>query len=259
MYCKFCNSVIPDDAVFCPNCGTPVEDMLEETGVLTENNNTSDYYGNHSNIPAESDQNIVNNVENISERNSIQENVPEAYVNPQYQNSHNQYQNIQQNSFSNTNINDLASENKYQNDWKQQTSATASQENYNYTNISKPNIINCYKKFWKNYTNFSGRSRRSEYWYVVLSNIIISIVLSPLCAIPYVGAIFTVLLSIYNLAIFIPSLALVVRRLHDIGKEWYYIFFALIPIAGAIILLLWYCQDSQPGPNNFGENPKGIN
>lgn len=259
MYCKFCNSVIPDDAVFCPNCGTPVEDMLEETGVLTENNTTSDYYDNHSTIPAESDQNIVNNVENISERNSIQENVPEAYVNPQYQNSQDQYQNIQQNSFSNTNINDLAPENKYQNDWKQQTSATASQENYNYTNISKPNIINCYKKFWKNYTNFSGRSRRSEYWYVVLSNIIISIVLSPLCAIPYVGAIFTVLLSIYNLAIFIPSLALVVRRLHDIGKEWYYIFFALIPIAGAIILLLWYCQDSQPGPNNFGENPKGIN
>lgn len=259
MYCKFCNLVIPDDAVFCPNCGTPVEDMLEETGVLTENNTTSDYYDNHSTIPAESDQNIVNNVENISERNSIQENVPEAYVNPQYQNSQDQYQNIQQNSFSNTNINDLAPENKYQNDWKQQTSATASQENYNYTNISKPNIINCYKKFWKNYTNFSGRSRRSEYWYVVLSNIIISIVLSPLCAIPYVGAIFTVLLSIYNLAIFIPSLALVVRRLHDIGKEWYYIFFALIPIAGAIILLLWYCQDSQPGPNNFGENPKGIN
>lgn len=259
MYCKFCNSVIPDDAVFCPNCGTPVEDMLEETGVLTENNNTSDYYGNHSTIPAESDQKIVNNVENISERNSIQENVPEAYVNPQYQNSHNQYQNIQQNSFSNTNINDLASENKYQNDWKQQTSATASQENYNYTNISKPNIINCYKKFWKNYTNFSGRSRRSEYWYVVLSNIIISIVLSPLCAIPYVGAIFIGLLSLYNLAIFIPSLALVVRRLHDIGKEWYYIFFALIPIAGAIILLVWYCQDSQPGPNNFGANPKGIN
>ena len=65
--------------------------------------------------------------------------------------------------------------------------------------------------------------------------------------------------SLYAFAIFIPMLSLVVRRLHDIGKDWYWIFFGLIPIAGAIMMIIWYCQDSQPGPNQFGENPKGVN
>lgn len=118
--------------------------------------------------------------------------------------------------------------------------------------VEKPTIINCYNKFWKNYTNFSGRARRSEYWFVVLANFLIAFI----NVIPYVGQ---GVYSLYTLAILVPVLSLMVRRLHDIGKEWYYIFFGLIPIAGAIILIVWFCQDSQPGPNKFGPNPKGVN
>lgn len=117
--------------------------------------------------------------------------------------------------------------------------------------IEKPTLTNCYKKFWKNYATFSGRSRRSEYWLVVVVNLLISLV----NVIPYVGQ---GIYIVYALATLVPMLALIVRRLHDIGKEWYNIFFALIPIAGFIIMLVWLCQDSQPGSNSFGPNPKGV-
>ena len=63
---------------------------------------------------------------------------------------------------------------------------------------------------------------------------------------------------IYSLAVVIPSLAVNVRRLHDIGKSGWYYFIWLIPpfIVGAIILFVWYCKDSQPGENKYGANPK---
>jgi len=60
----------------------------------------------------------------------------------------------------------------------------------------------------------------------------------------------------YFFAIFVPSLAVAVRRLHDIGKSGWYLFFGFIPIVGGIILLVWACQDSQPGINEYGTNPK---
>ncbi|MDD6567319.1 MAG: DUF805 domain-containing protein [Eubacteriales bacterium] len=122
-----------------------------------------------------------------------------------------------------------------------------------YSNIiEKPSFKDCYIKFWKNYTNFSGRARRSEYWYVVLANILISLV----TMIPYVGPVID---GLYMIAILVPTLALMVRRLHDLGKDWYYIFFALIPLVGQIIMLVWFCTDSQVGANEFGENPKSVN
>lgn len=122
-----------------------------------------------------------------------------------------------------------------------------------YSNIiEKPSFKDCYIKFWKNYTNFSGRARRSEYWYVVLANILISLV----TIIPYVGQ---VVGGLYAIAILVPTLALMVRRLHDLGKDWYYIFLLLIPLVGQIIMLVWFCTDSQVGANEFGENPKGVN
>ena len=74
--------------------------------------------------------------------------------------------------------------------------------------------------------------------------------------IPYVGQ---GIGGLYTIAVLVPTLALMVRRLHDLGKDWYYIFFALIPLAGQIILLVWFCTDSQAGENEFGKNPKGIN
>ena len=105
------------------------------------------------------------------------------------------------------------------------------------------------------YANFNGRARRSEYWYYVLAYAIISAVLN---ALAQYSSIFTVLSGIFGLALICPTLAVAVRRLHDIGKSGWYYLFALIPLVGAIILLVWFVKDSEPGDNVYGPNPKGI-
>ena len=105
------------------------------------------------------------------------------------------------------------------------------------------------------YANFNGRARRSEYWYYILAYAIISAVLN---ALAQYSSIFTVLSGIFGLALICPTLAVAVRRLHDIGKSGWYYLFALIPLVGAIILLVWFVKDSEPGDNVYGPNPKGI-
>ena len=96
--------------------------------------------------------------------------------------------------------------------------------------------------FFTNYAKFSGRARRSELWWVVLANTLISFI-------PFVNI-------IYSLVVLIPCIALSVRRLHDIGKSGWFLLLNLIPIVGGIILIVWYCQDSQPYKNQFGDSPK---
>lgn len=98
-------------------------------------------------------------------------------------------------------------------------------------------IKTCFDK----YAIFEGRANRSEYWYFCLFNFI-------LCCVPYLGWLAT-------LGTIIPSIAVGVRRLHDIGKSGWNYLFCLIPIAGPILLIIWFCTPSQEGQNEFGENP----
>ena len=107
------------------------------------------------------------------------------------------------------------------------------------------------------YATFSGRARRSEYWYFVLLQVIVTAVLSTLYYATN-STIFTFLLGLFDLALLVPSLAVCWRRLHDIGRSGAYYFFVLIPLVGWILLLVWMCQDSQPGANQYGPNPKGM-
>ena len=118
----------------------------------------------------------------------------------------------------------------------------------------KDNFLNV---ILNHYADFNGRARRSEYWYFTLVNVCISLVLSLLQQITGWN-LFGVLSGLVNLALLVPGLALCWRRLHDIGKPgtWYFIIFA--PIVGIILMLVWFCQDSQPGENQFGPNPKGM-
>ena len=66
------------------------------------------------------------------------------------------------------------------------------------------------------------------------------------------------LFFMYYLVMFIPSLSLLLRRLHDSGKSGWFLFVILIPIIGWIWLLVLLCSDSENGPNKWGENPKGV-
>jgi uncharacterized membrane protein YhaH (DUF805 family) len=126
----------------------------------------------------------------------------------------------------------------------------------------KPYILNWYLAVLRNYAGFSGRARRKEYWMFTLFSIIFSIVASLLD-----GALDTkvgpdgslgLISMVYSLAVFIPSLAVGVRRLHDIGKSGWYLLIVFIPLAGVIWLLVLLCTEGQRGANEYGENPKGI-
>jgi uncharacterized membrane protein YhaH (DUF805 family) len=113
----------------------------------------------------------------------------------------------------------------------------------------------------KKYAVFSGRARRKEFWMFVLFNIIFSIVATLLDRVlgTRVGEMGNGWISIlYSLAVLIPSLAVAVRRLHDIGKSGWWLLISLIPLIGAIWLLILYIKDGQPGDNQYGPNPKGV-
>ncbi len=113
--------------------------------------------------------------------------------------------------------------------------------------------MNWYLEVLKKYAVFEGRSRRKEYWMFFLFNFIISFVLG------FVEGLVGgpgILYLIYALAVFIPGLAVTVRRLHDIGKSGWWILIGIVPLIGAIVLLIFAVMDSQPGDNEYGPNPK---
>tara|TARA_B100000941_G_scaffold253833_1_gene201703 strand:+ start:583 stop:966 length:384 start_codon:yes stop_codon:yes gene_type:complete len=118
-----------------------------------------------------------------------------------------------------------------------------------------------YLKVINSYFDFSGRSRRMEYWMFVLINSIISVfcilldsMLGTVWSIGY-GPIYIG----YGLAVFIPGLAVAIRRLHDIGKSgWYYLLF-IIPIIGPIWLIILFVTEGEQGENKYGPNPKNDN
>ena len=70
--------------------------------------------------------------------------------------------------------------------------------------------------------------------------------------------IFSIVSNIYNLLIFIPSISVLLRRLHDAGKSGWYFFLLFLPIIGWIWLLVLLCMDSEPNSNEWGDNPKGY-
>ena len=127
---------------------------------------------------------------------------------------------------------------------------------FNFMASSKMTFLEAVKTCFLNYANFKGRARRSEYWYFGLFNLIVAIVLMIIGGVPSKYHSNT-LLTLYQLAVCCPGLAVSWRRLHDIGKSGKYILFNLIPIVGSIIFLVWTVQDSQPGTNQYGHNPKG--
>ncbi len=114
----------------------------------------------------------------------------------------------------------------------------------------------------KRYADFQGRSRRSEYWYFFLFVFLVSMVLNILAGMTGTdgqpNSMFSILGLIFGLATLIPSLAVGVRRLHDVNKSGWFILWGLIPLIGFIILIIQYVKEGDSGPNRFGPDPKGA-
>lgn len=119
--------------------------------------------------------------------------------------------------------------------------------------------MNWYLAVLKNYAGFSGRARRKEYWMFTLFNmifVIVAMILDNVLGIAIEGVGYGPIYGLYALAVLIPGLAVSVRRLHDVGKSGWMILIALIPIVGAIWLLVLMVTDSNLGENEYGPNPK---
>lgn len=119
---------------------------------------------------------------------------------------------------------------------------------------------------YRRYADFSGRSQRKEFWMfqllVFIAVFVLQIVAGGLAigggesAGGVLGGIGVLVLVVFALGSFIPSLAVTVRRLHDLDKSGWTILFGLIPLVGGIILLVFYCTEGTRGPNRFGPDPK---
>ena len=115
--------------------------------------------------------------------------------------------------------------------------------------------MNWYLDVLKKYAVFQGRARRKEYWMFFLFNIIIGAVLGLIDGL--VGGP-GILANLYSLAVLIPGLAVTFRRLHDTNRSGWWVLISLIPLIGFIVLIVFMAQDSQPGDNQYGPNPKNI-
>ena len=104
----------------------------------------------------------------------------------------------------------------------------------------------------ENYCTFEGRASRSQYWWYVLFTALLGFLIGIIFGEETTG---NIIQGIVTLALLLPGLGLAVRRLHDIGKSGWWIFLAFIPLVGAIILIVWFCQNSQMFPNQYGEVP----
>lgn len=112
--------------------------------------------------------------------------------------------------------------------------------------------MNWYLTVMRSAFDFSGRARRTEYWMFTLFNLIFSILANVIDVVIGLG----ILSVIYSLVVFIPGLAVSVRRLHDINKSGWNILLALIPLVGAIILLVFFVKEGDKGRNTYGPDPK---
>lgn len=119
------------------------------------------------------------------------------------------------------------------------------------------------------YVGFSGRARRSEYWFFYLFTVLvigalyavaIALLASGAAGDPEapnaVGGLVAAVIGVVALALFLPSLAVAIRRLHDTGRSGWWYLITFVPLGG-IVLLVFFVLDSEPGANRFGPNPKG--
>ncbi len=260
--CNQCGATVNDDAVFCTVCGCR----------LSANNEANNFVGGTPNFEEDDFDSGATTVltDNPYAPSQPAKKEPSVYT-PQpasnyYQQNPNNYRNpAPQQPPMNYAQGGQAYGNPVQNQQPYQPGM-------GYAPTAKKNPLKAYADFWKNYANFNGRARRSDYWFVVLAEMVIGTVFVILAgiimaivynatwdeeAMAVVAAVAGGIVGLYSLATIVPRLALTVRRLHDIGKGGIYLLMYLIPCGiGPIIILVYCCTDSQPGINQYGTSEK---
>ena len=111
---------------------------------------------------------------------------------------------------------------------------------------------------FRNYVGFTGRACRSEFWYWTLFTVVGSICLSILDTAVFPQILWSPLGTVFSVALLLPSLAVMVRRVPDVDKSGWFVLLIFIPVIGWIILLVWELRKGDEGDNRFGVDPLGA-
>jgi uncharacterized membrane protein YhaH (DUF805 family) len=118
-----------------------------------------------------------------------------------------------------------------------------------------------YAKVLRQYADFNGRARRTEFWMFMLVSVIVGILLGLVDEVVFVGPGLSTtgwLGTVYSIALIIPSLAVGARRLHDTGRSGWWLLIGVIPLIGAIALIVFFALEGQRSSNAYGPDPKPL-
>ena len=120
----------------------------------------------------------------------------------------------------------------------------------------KVSMGEAFKRFWTNWS-LMGRASLSEYWFAMLANFILATLIGIIISliVPIAPTLVEVIDSIFSLIVVWPSIAISVRRLHDVGKSGWFYLLILLPFIGGLILLWFDSRPSQPYENKYGPVP----
>ena len=123
-----------------------------------------------------------------------------------------------------------------------------------------PTFSEAFPMVMKKFATFSGRASRPEFWYFWLTcflvNFIFNVIVQLVGPESAASNIVAIVQGLFGLAIIIPHIAVVVRRLHDTNRTGWWFLIVFIPLIGAIILLLWLASAPTPGTNMYGPQPR---
>lgn len=240
MKCEFCGEEIPESAAYCPKCGRAVQEKTYEQTVIEEDPFGFDNDSRTKNTHTKYCYNCGNPIDPTLPY-CLKCGVSTERANSGYRSN---------------------------NTGSYNTGSNRARKSVGFAEA--------YALYWKNYFNFKGRATRSEFWFVILWDLIISFGLSFFeslsgftdwytetldylsglsTTVPSLSTFAMIVLIIeilWNLANFIPMISLAVRRLHDTGKSAMWLFIWFIPIAGTIILIIFLASASQPDYNQYG-------
>lgn len=122
------------------------------------------------------------------------------------------------------------------------------------------------KAFWSNYANFKTRARRSEYWFIQLFLVLTNLAAAAIDFALMDGDLERFIANggggivglIWILATIVPAISVLIRRLHDTSRSGWWALIGFVPLAGAIVLLVFTVADSTTGKNAYGESPKKL-